>query len=481
MDHIPTWLEQEAAARLAALARRVAWELETLSYPAREWVRPPPSGALQVAIVGGGQTGLALAFALWRSRIGPIEVIEALPEGQSAVWTGFARMHALRTPKHVLGPELGVPSLSLRAWYEARFGEAAWAALQKVPRTHWQEYLDWLRRTLRLPLAFGWRVQAIRPPDADGLFTLAAADRAGRERVWRARHVVLATGMDGMGAWRAPAEIAALPRRLWAHTAEPIAPDRLAGRRVLVVGAGASAFDNAALALEAGAASVTLLARRAELPRVNPNRWMEFAGFLEHYADLPDATKWRWLRRFMAINQPPPQESWNRCARHRHFRIVTGAPLLAARPEGAEAVLETPRGVFRGDFVIAGTGLVIDLSARPELSAIAPHIAFWRDRYTPPPGEEDELLGGFPYLDGSFALTGDAPWLSRIRSYGYAAFLSMGCSGGISTLGPAVRRMADGIRREIFLSQAPQHEAELFCYAEAELTDLRLSAEEDTR
>jgi len=286
--------------------------------------------------------------------------------------------------------------------------------------------------------------------------------------------------MDSMGAWRVPDAIAALPRSLWAHSAEAIASQRLAGRRVLVLGAGASAFDNAAVALEAGAASVTLLARRAALPRVNPNRWMEFAGYLEHFPDLPDATKWGWLRHLMAVNQPPPQESWDRCARHRHFRVVTGAPLLAACAEGAEAVLETPQGAFRGDFVIAATGLVLDLRARSELAAIAPHMARWRDRYTPPPGEEDATLGAFPYLDPSFALTGNAEWLGRIRTYGYAAFLSMGCTGGISTLGPAVRRMVAGIRREIFLRQAPQHEAELLAYSEAELTDTRLAAEEDT-
>ncbi|MCX7373596.1 MAG: NAD(P)-binding domain-containing protein, partial [Alphaproteobacteria bacterium] len=359
------WPQQAgAAARMDALARRVAWELATLTYPARDWVRALPGDALQVAIIGAGQAGLALAFALQRARIGPLQVIEALPEGASAVWTGFARMETLRTPKHVIGPEGGVPSLSVRAWYEARHGEAAWAALHKLPRQEWQAYLDWLRATLRLPVAHGCRVDSITP-DADGLFTIRAGARA-----WRARHVVLASGMDGMGQWRAPAAIAALPRGLWAHTAEAIDFAPLAGRHVAVVGAGASAFDNAATALEAGAARVTMLVRRAEMPRVNPNRWMEFAGFLEHYADLPDATKWRWLRHLVAVNQPPPQETWSRCAAHAGVSVLTGAGLLRARAEGQGVVLETARGAVAADFVIAGTGMAIDLSARPELRAI---------------------------------------------------------------------------------------------------------------
>ncbi|MCX7371702.1 MAG: NAD(P)/FAD-dependent oxidoreductase, partial [Alphaproteobacteria bacterium] len=152
---------------------------------------------------------------------------------------------------------------------------------------------------------------------------------------------------------------------------------------------------------------------------------------------------------------------------------LTGAGLLGAHVAGQGVVLETARGDVAADFVIAGTGMAIDLSARPELRAIAPHVALWRERFTPPAAEADAMLGGFPYLDGSFALTGDAEWLSRIRVYGFASWLSHACSGGISTLGPAVRRMADGIRREIFLRQAPEHEADLLAYSEQELTDMR--------
>jgi FAD-dependent urate hydroxylase len=282
-----------------------------------------------------------------------------------------------------------------------------------------------------------------------------------------------------MGAWRAPAMIAALPRSHWAHSAEPIDFAALAGRRVVVVGAGAAAFDNAGMALEAGAASVTLLVRRPELPRVNPNRWMEFSGFLEHYAELPDAAKWRWLRHYMAVNQPPPQETFSRCAQHRNFRLLTGSPMLAARMDDGAAVLTTPGGEHVADYVIAGTGLVLDFAARPELAAIAPHMALWRDRYAPPPGEADALLESFPYLDGSYALTGEAEWLSRIRVYGFAAFLSHGCSGGIATLGPGMRRIAAGITREIFLRQAPAHEADFLAYAEPELTDTTCASEND--
>ena len=68
----------------------------------------------------------------------------------------------------------------------------------------------------------------------------------------RARRVVLATGIEGSGQWDVPASIRdGLPRRLWAHTREDIDFGALAGKRVAVLGAGASAFDNAATALDA--------------------------------------------------------------------------------------------------------------------------------------------------------------------------------------------------------------------------------------
>lgn len=461
MNHVAADLDP-----LQALRRRVRWELETLGYPARPWVRPVP-GVHQVVIVGGGQTGLAIAFALKRAMIEDVVILDALPDGGSSVWTGFARMRNLRTPKHVLGPELGVPSLSARAWYEARFGEAAWATLTRIPRPAWQDYLDWLRETLGLAVRPNSRVTAITPED--GLFRVAANGRS-----WLARHVVLANGMDGMGAWRAPATIAALPRHRWAHSAEAIHFAGLRGRRVAVIGAGASAFDNAAMALEAGAARVEMLVRRPALPRSNPNRWMEFSGFLEHFCDLPDASRWRIVRHILGRNQPPPQESYSRCAAHPAFHLRLGAPVLAAR-DGV--LLETPGGAVECDFVIAATGITIEPAARPELAAIAPHIALWRDRYSPPAAQADPALGAFPYLDDSFAFTGDAPWLGRIRSSGFAAMVSHASSGGISTLGATARRIARGIGREIFLYQAEGHEADLHAYDEPELTDLRLASE----
>jgi FAD-dependent urate hydroxylase len=469
----------DAGARLSLLAERVAWELSTLAYPARDWVRPRGDDVRDVVVVGGGQCGLALSFALRRARVTKTEVLDAgAPAG---IWLRFARMHTLRTPKHVTGPELGIPSLSVRAWFEARYGEPAWAALMKIPRATWQAYLDWLQGVLELPVTPGWRVSAVAP-EADDLLSVMAEREDGTRARWLARHVVLATGVDGAGEWRVPDIVTrSLPADRHAHTAQPIDFAALAGRRVAVLGAGASAFDNAAMALEHGAARVDLLARRAALPAVNPYRWMEFFGFLHHFADLPDAQKWRFMRTIFGMNQPPPQETFSRCAAHAAFHLHLGAPVRTLRMEGDAIAIDTPHGTIAADFLIVGTGLVVEPALRPELAAAAPFIARWRDRYAPPVGDEDAALGAFPYLTGDFAFTervaGQAPWLSRLRSSSFAAMVSTASSGGISTLRPSVDRIARGITRDLFLDQAEADHAALVAYDERELTDLRLASE----
>ena len=66
------------------------------------------------------------------------------------------------------------------------------------------------------------------------------------------RKLVLATGIEGAGVRRVPDFVRDnLPRETWAHTSDTIDFAPSPGRRVAVIGGGASAFDNAATALEA--------------------------------------------------------------------------------------------------------------------------------------------------------------------------------------------------------------------------------------
>ena len=136
---------------LEDLACRASYELQCLSYPARPWVqRHTHDGepVHNVVVVGAGQSGVAIAFGLIRERVLDVLVLDRNPPGQEGPWAAYARMHMLRTPKTVTGPDLGIPSLSVRSWYEAKFGEQAWEKLGKIPRDLWLEYLLWVRETV---------------------------------------------------------------------------------------------------------------------------------------------------------------------------------------------------------------------------------------------------------------------------------------------------------------------------------------------
>ncbi len=462
------------ASDLAALEDRVRRDLALIGYPSHAWV-PERPGVLDVAIVGGGQGGVATAFALMREKITNIAVFDRNAEGREGPWVTFARMLTLRTPRHVTGPDLGIPSLTPRAWFEASHGADAWETLSKITRQDWQAYLGWYRRVLDLPVRNDTAVRAIVPEN--GLLRLTLDTPFGL-RSQLARKVVLATGIDGSGAWHVPRFIRdTVPAERYAHTSADIDFARLRGCRIGVLGAGASAFDNAATALEAGAAAVTLCLRRRDLPRINHYRWMENAGFLGHFAELPDLVRWRFMRHIFELNQPPPQDTFWRCRRHETFTLRTGCPWTAARMEADEIVIDTPQGPLAFDHLIVGTGFLVDLALRPELSEFAGDIALWRDRFTPPEGEANALLGSHPYLGDAFQFQerepGCNPALRHLFNFTFGATPSMGLSGAsISGMRYGVARLVSGLARDLFLDDAQAHLDSLLRYDTPELTSL---------
>jgi cation diffusion facilitator CzcD-associated flavoprotein CzcO len=138
-----------ADAALDALAARVHQDLALLEYPKRPWVEPRRTAGgepvYDVVIVGAGQGGLAAAFGLMRERVANLLVVDQNPLDRAGPWLNFARMRTLRTPKHVTGPDLGLPSLTPRAWYEAQHGEGSWETLGLIPKESWAAYLAWYR------------------------------------------------------------------------------------------------------------------------------------------------------------------------------------------------------------------------------------------------------------------------------------------------------------------------------------------------
>ncbi|KQU52759.1 oxidoreductase [Bosea sp. Leaf344] len=455
---------------LAVLESRVASDLARIAHPRAPWLEPVtgPDGkpAHDVVIVGAGQSGLATAFGLMRSQVGNILVLDKAAPGREGPWRSYARMHTLRSPKDFTGPDLDIPSLTYQSWHEARYGGASWAALSLIAKEDWADYLDWYRHVLAIPVRNQAECVEIAP--AEGLLALTVKTAEGLERL-HARKIVLATGQEGLGGWTLPPVLAALPAQRRAHCAEAIDFEALAGRRVAVIGAGASAFDNAATALEAGAAQVHLLCRRAEAQVIQPYRWLTFRGFLRHLSDLDDAWRWRFMQAVLSLREGFPQATYDRCARHAAFTLHLGAPVLSAVDAPGGVVLGTPSGPLEVDFVIAATGIDIDASLRPELARFAANIASWADRYTPPAEERDERLGRFPYLADDYSLVervpGTTPWIADIHLFTIASTMSFGASGSsINAMTTAVPKLVNGITRGLFTADVARHWASFKAY-----------------
>ena len=452
---------------LEALKTQIRRDLERIDHPSMPWLEPTPAPdgttALDVLIVGAGQCGIATGFGLKRAKVDNILAIDQAPRGQEGPWRSYARMHTLRSPKDYTGPDLDIPSLTYRSWHEARFGVADWHALGQIPRGHWADYLLWVRDVTGVPVRNGARVTGIA--SAGGLLAVTIDGAETRY----CRKLVLATGQDGMGRWWMPEFVAALPAQHRAHTADPIDFTALRGKAVAVLGAGASALDNAAAALEAGAAHVRLFCRRPRPQLIQSYRWLTFAGFLRHLGDLDDAWRWRFMSTILARREGFPQPTWDRCARWPNFSLHTGAAWQGAKLVNDQVHLDTAAGPFTADFVICGTGIDIDIAAHPELAGYAANIATWADRYTPPPELRNDRLARYPYLapDYSFMerVPGATPGLSDIHLFSIASTMSFGPSGSsINAMTTAVPKLVAGLTRGLFKADLDRHWASFAAY-----------------
>jgi FAD-dependent urate hydroxylase len=463
-----------APASLAELEARLADDLQWLCLPAQAWSPPRTLDGRAVAdvlIVGGGMCGLTAAAALKLLGVHNQRIVDRSPAGLEGPWITYARMETLRSPKELTGPCLGLPALTFRAWFQSQFGLEAWQALDKIPREQWMDYLVWYRRVLGLSVESQITVKRIEA--AGDLLEVELETAAGSERAL-ARHVVLATGRDGGGQAQIPPFARDLPRRYWAHSADPIDFAALRGKRVAVIGAGASAMDNAATALEAGAARLDLFVRRADLPRINKLTGVSSPGLAHGFATLPDTWKWRINHYAMVSQTPPPRSSTQRVSRHPNAFFHLGSPIQSLVEEHGALLLRTPRGSYPLDFVIFGTGFKTDLRERPELAGLRDRIRLWSDTHDATGEAPNDELARSPYLGPIFECldkSGDptAP-VSRIHLFNYSAMASQGkLSGDIPAVSIGAQRLAQGIASRLFHADVETHYAALQAYDKPEL------------
>ena len=284
------------------------------------------------------------------------------------------------------------------------------------------------------------------------------------------RRLVLATGRDGLGGATVPAFMRGVDRKFWAHSSDAMDYATLAGKHVGVVGAGASAMDSAATALENGAASVDMLISRPQLPLINKSKGSGVPGLTHGQYLLPDAWKWRIRHYINAQQVPPPHGSTLRVSRHDNAFFHLGCAVQSVEKAGDKLQVRTSAGVFVLDFLIVSTGFAIDWSLRPEFADIAPHVKLWNSRFTPEAADEDAELSASPDLGPLFEFQGELPGLDRIHCVCYPAALSHGTvSGDIPAISDGARKLAQGLASLFYLNDIEQHFDKLKAYAEPEL------------
>lgn len=461
---------------LEDLNERVKTDLSYLVFGDSDWVRPldhSDGHVYDVVIVGGGQSGLATAFGLLRERVSNILVIDENPDGLEGPWETYARMVTLRTPKQLTSIDLGIPSLTFRSWWEAQFGDEEWDAIDKIPRGDWMNYLRWYREVLNLPVCNKVKLNLIEPIKK-GVHRLHIEGTGAPADTILARKVILATGIQGGGEWYVPPMVSDnLPNHLYAHTSETIDFEALKGKKVAVLGGGASAFDNANFALTEGVAQAHVFVRRKKMPRINPIRQMESSGLIERFSALADADKYAAISHFFKHNQPPTNDTFSRASMWPGFNMHLGAPWLNVETKGAGVVVTTPQGEFYFDFLIISTGLLTDPALRPELRLVENHIARWGDRYTAPEDVANPVLDAHPYLSPGFSyLSRDEKGetlLHGLFAFNYSALISCGISASaLSGMRFGIPNLVSAIADQLFLDDRQAILKNFFDYNEEE-------------
>lgn len=458
-------LTSTLAAGLPELEIQIANDLKVINYPGAPWSPPMHHSqeVLDVAIVGAGFSGLGAAFGLVKEGIHNIQIFDENVKGKEGPWLTYARMRVLRSDKTDVGPALGIPSLTFHSWYEAQYGKEAWDSLQAIPTVMWMDYLNWYREVLMLPVQNEHRLTTIRP---FGDYIQLLFDYRGQTISVIARKVVLATGRKGFGSAEQPKFMEGVPTTLFAYTSDSIDPQLFHGKKIGIVGAGASAFDAAAMALENGATSVEMIVRRGTVPNLNKFAKFFHTGFLHGYHSLSDQDRWELFNYVSSYGTPPPVDVLHRVNGYTNLHFHPHTSILKAYENDNRIVLDTTEGKLFYDFLVLGTGFIVDISQRPELSEIQHDILLWKDKLSPDYIEMSPKTALFPYLGDNFELLekmeGSAPHLKHIYCFNYGATLSHGMvTSNIEGIPYGIYRLVEGVATAIFVEDLAWHRQQI--------------------
>jgi hypothetical protein len=329
-----------------------------------------------IAIIGAGPYGLSVAAHLAAKNV-DYRIFgtamhtwkTAMPEGMLLRSEGFASNLSDPAGDHTL------------AKYSAQQGIAVGGWAEPVPLDAYCDYGEWFIDRLALPVE---DKQLERLTPSDGGFDLSFA----QGETVHARRVVIAVGLTHFE--RMPDELAHLPRGLCAHSSHPLELREHAGKDVVVVGAGQSALETAAI-LHEHDANVRVIARGSALnwhpdppKRERPitEKLKQPVGGLgigwrcvvfEHgaplYRRLPASKRVEVVGRTFG----PAGAWWLRERVVGHIPVDLERSLRTGRVDGDRVVLELdgPDGVetVSCDHVIAATGYRVDVRRLPFLAA----------------------------------------------------------------------------------------------------------------
>ncbi|NLU63561.1 NAD(P)/FAD-dependent oxidoreductase [Rhodococcus sp. HNM0563] len=452
------------------------WLDEYRFYSKQSWVPPGVTDAGEkihdVVVVGAGQSGLALTYSLKLRGVRRIVAVDAQKADQSGPWSTFARMTHLRTPKNVPGPECFNPLLSFRAWFCAAYTKEQYDQITFIATEHWREYLAWFRRMIDVDTRNETRVTSIRWNASESCLEVAT-ERIGdaASKVLYTRRVCLATGITSAGRWSAPAELVrGLPESAYTGAWEDIPFGDLVGQDVAVIGAGASGFDNATAAIDAGCESVAIFSR-SPFPRGDtffdlwrgrndtatfPNETGSPAADLldplvAYNANVSDDERLRILSSvFRAGRSPANSEYLSRVRQLDKMSVYEEEPVdrIEYLSESNRVAVHSKGNIHEFDKLIFATGVEPGLKHRPEFDAIRDHILTWADVV----GDDRKLVLGleaYPKLTSSFRLQPNSPenaFVSNIYSLADIVHTTV----GLQSIPHVVTVVADDIGRSLF-------------------------------
>lgn len=461
---ITMYTEQQLHGGLAKLEEQALKELEYINFPPKQdWlpIKKTSTDAhiYDVVIVGAGQAGITAAFGLQKEKVTNIILFDEREENAEGSWLSHARMETLRTPKYVTGPDCDIPSLTIRAWFEAKYGEEAWDNITFVPRLDWAEYLQWLRNFLKLPVVNNTKVGAIKWSESENCFIVPLETKNDSSLIY-ARKIILATGLQGSGEWTVPDHIKKnIDPDCYYQTSDEIDFTSMKGKTIGILGGGPCAFDNALICCQHDAKEVHIYIKRPKLVNVHVPLWAEYVGFLGHFPDLPDESKWQFIAKIHEMGQAPTPRSVAAAKAQNNIIMHFNSPWLDSKMVDGKPTVVTPNSQDTMDKLIIAIGWITDLKLRNELSEFVDQIALWSDKFTPPDNQNYQGLLQSPYLKKGLNFTekvpGTAPYLNSIFNSTGGALLSAGYSSGTGITGMrySIKALVNEIVSQLFVEE----------------------------